>query len=177
VESCEIGEIPIFFLVIETVTYDKSVRNGQTCVIDADVDASSVRFVQQYARPEGCRVPAPEKPLEVREGKSVVDDILDDYHILTLDTCARILEKADLAARPVGVAVARDDQEVDRDVHRMRQCPREVCGEEQSAFQDSDEDDGAPREIVRERVRNTISATVSGVTAAPFPGTGSMLIR
>ena len=83
------------------------------------------------------RLAASQQVVQVLQGEPVVDDVLDDHYVFTLDTFARVLEEPDLTAGAVSVSVTRNGEEIDFHVEGGRQRPGQVGDQEQRTLQHS----------------------------------------
>src|SRR5690349_6524642 len=79
-EHADEAEVAIQLAIVEPIADDELVRDGETGVVDVDLDQAPCRLVKQRADPERRRLLAAQVAHQVVEREPRVDDVLDDHH-------------------------------------------------------------------------------------------------
>src|SRR5439155_16085070 len=136
-KGCDVGQIPILSVVVESVPYDELVRDREPDVVHRDVDFTSPRLVQQAdgAQHSG---PARAQPfLEVGDRAAGVHDVFDDQHVLAANRNVHVPQDPQLGWTGCVRPVAGDRREIEGDL--ALHVADEIGRKHERAVQDDDD--------------------------------------
>jgi hypothetical protein len=113
-QHTDIGQVAVFFIVVQTIAHHELVRHLKALVIRLDVGLAAAGLIKDGADLNGVRVAHLEHGHKVGQGDSGVQNVLHDQHILAGQITVQILDDLDqTAGGGVAAAVAGDHHKVD----------------------------------------------------------------
>ncbi len=81
----DVGQVPVTFGVIQTVSDNKGVWQGEACIICFQINGTASRFVKQRDDARRLGVAALQKLDQMAERETAVDNIFDDQDVASFN--------------------------------------------------------------------------------------------
>jgi 5-methylthioadenosine/S-adenosylhomocysteine deaminase len=135
--EADVRQVPELFRVVEPVPDDEVVVDGEADVLDLHVHLATGRLAEEARRAQHPRIARTQNILEVGEGQTGVDNVLDDEDVLAVERGVEVFREPDFAGTRSAFRVARDRHEIHRDA--AFHVPDQVRHEDEGALEDGDE--------------------------------------
>ena len=123
----------VLLVKVETVTYNKFVRNGEAEIIRFNVCNSAFRFIKKGCDSDGRNVSLSEKVAEIGKGHSAVENIFNDEDVFSGKIVVKVFKNFYNTGRFGAAAIAGNGHEVD--VERNGNCSHKVGHENYGTFE------------------------------------------
>ena len=111
-QYANIRQIPIAAVIVQSISYDKSVGDFKSIIIDRDIYFPARRLTEQRRNLYGSGPPFQEKGFQFAERNPRIYDIFDDEDIPAPDITVQVFTDLDKARRSRRSAITGADHEI-----------------------------------------------------------------
>ena len=137
-ELADVGKGAVALCVVKSVSDHPDIGNREAEEVEIDFSLGPIRFVQQRAGPQRCRVVGREQSFEIRQRMASINDVFDKNHIFSVDAVSYVHDQAHrvgMFAFFGSVTGHRDEL----DPMRNGQLSGEIRQEDEGTFENADE--------------------------------------
>ena len=119
-------QISVFLCIVQTITHNESIGDGEAYIIHRHFCHTTVGFVQQCAEFQFLRISLDQQCAQFAQCSAAVDDVFYQQYVFACDVFIQVAQDFDMTAAFCTVAVAGSVSYTHLDVYKRQDMPAAV---------------------------------------------------